>query len=168
VEDLFGALAGLRREADVRLLMVGATGEHEPAYRRLAELLGVDDAVRWTGYLPAPEAADVLAAVDLCVLPYRRNSLGRSALAAALELGVPTVLGGVPGGVAPLRPGEHIALVPPGDAVALETTLSRLLRDGHRRASLAAGARRASRLFAWPRIAATALGVYRQAVTYRR
>jgi len=161
VEDLFRAVATLRRDRDVRLVMVGSAGEREGDYRELAARLGIGEAVRWTGYLPAPEAADALASVDLCVLPYRRNSLGRSALAAALELGLPTVLGGTPAAAAPLRAGEHVALTPPGDVAALTATVARLLDDEPARTRLASGARRGARLFAWPRIAATAIGLYR-------
>jgi glycosyltransferase involved in cell wall biosynthesis len=167
VEDLFTALAGLRRGRDVRLLMLGESGEHGPAYRRLAADLGVGDAVCWTGYLPAPEAAAALDSVDLCVLPYRRNSLGRSALAAALELGVPTVLAGEPDAVEPLLPGRHVALVARGDSTGLESTLAALLDDEARRDELRAGAERAAPMFAWPRIAAIALGLYEQALRRR-
>ena len=168
IEDLFEALARLRRERDVRLVMVGSAGDEQYApYREIAARLGVGDALVWTGYLPDREAAAVLAAADLCVLPYRRNSLGRSALAAALDVGVPTVLGGTPAGVAPLRPGDHVALVPPDDPATLARTIGNLLDDEDRRRQLAAGARRASRLFAWPRTAACALGLYREVLRQR-
>ncbi len=163
VEDLFRALALLRRHRDVRLAMIGATGHRDEGYRALAHELGIGDAVVWTGYLSAPDAADVLAAVDLCVLPYRRNSLGRSALAAALDVGAPTVVGGTQEGIAPLRAGRHVELVRPGDPATLALSLGGLLDDERRRAELARGARSASRLFAWPRIAASALGLYRDA-----
>ena len=168
IEDLFDALARLRRKRDVRLVMVGSAGDQQYApYRRLAEELGVADALVWTGYLSEREAAATLAAVDLCVLPYRRNSLGRSALAAAVDVGVPTVLGGTPDGVTPLRPGEHVAVVPPDDPDTLARTLGELLDDDERRARLAAGARRASRLFAWPRNAACALSLYHEVLGTR-
>ena len=168
IEDLFEALARLHGERDVRLVMVGSAGDAQYApYRRIAERLGVADALVWTGYLPERDAAATLAAVDLCVLPYRRNSLGRSALAAALDVGVPTVLGGTPEGVRPLRPGEHVALVPPDDPETLARTIAELLDDDERRASLAAGARRAGRIFAWPRNAACALGLYHEVLRTR-
>jgi glycosyltransferase involved in cell wall biosynthesis len=94
------------------------------------------------------------------VLPYRRNSIGRSALAAALELGVPTVLAGTAETIAPLVPGEHVAAIPPRDPQALAATIGRLLFEPGQLERLAAGARRAAPFFSWPRIAATALDVY--------
>jgi glycosyltransferase involved in cell wall biosynthesis len=163
VEDLFQTLALLRRRRDVRLAMIGATGEHGGRYRGLARELGIESAVVWTGYLPAADAADMLAAVDLCVLPYRRNSLGRSALAAALAVGAPTILGGSPARIAPLRTGKHVELVPPGDVERLAALVGELLDDPGRRSRLSTGARSGSRLFAWPRIAMSALALYREA-----
>jgi len=179
LDDLFEALALARRSTDVRLVMVGSAAREERyaadpdahrEYLRLRALpgaLGVEDAVEWTGYLPDSEVAALLRACDLCVLPYRRNSLGRSALAAALDLGVPTVLAGTPRGVAPLRPGRHVALVPAARPEELAATVADLLSRPHELELLAAGARRAARFFDWPRIAATALGLYRQVLEVR-
>jgi glycosyltransferase involved in cell wall biosynthesis len=177
VEDLFIALAGARAQRDVRLLMIGSAGRPEryraggaatwAEFRRLQALpkeLGVEDAVVWTDYLPEDGVATMLAAADCCVLPYRRNSVGRSALAAALELGLPTVLGGSPEAVAPLKPGRHVLVVPPGRPVELAAAFTRLVDDGEERARLAEGARQAARLFAWPRIAAAARGAYVRAL----
>jgi glycogen(starch) synthase len=169
VEDLFASLALIRRSQDVRLLMIGAAGTAEHArYRDIPERLGIADSVVWTGYLEPEEAADALAAVDLCVLPYRRNSVGRSALAAALCLGVPTVLGGSEADVAPLVPDRHVALAPRGDAHALAAVIERLLRDDAARAQLESGAAEAAMLFAWPAIAERAEGIYRSALGARR
>lgn len=175
VEDLFEALVLLRRERDVRLLMIGSAGRPEryaeprsAEYLRsalaLPDRLGVADAVVWTDYLSDADAARHLRAADLCVLPYRRNSLGRSALAAALEYGVPTVLGGTAALVAPLRPGIHAEIVEPGRPDSLARTISGLLDDPTRCQQLAAGALSAASMFSWPRIAAAAEGIYREAL----
>lgn len=166
IEDLLEALARVRRDGiPARLVMLGgADSARYERYRELCDRLGLEDAVAWTPYLEAQRAAEVLASVDLCVLPYRRNSLGRSALVAALQLGVPTLLAGTPRGVAPLVPGQDVELVPPGDTGRLAGEIARLLGDQERRDRLAAGARKASAHFAWPRIAETALGVYREAL----
>lgn len=161
VEELFAALALLRRRRDVRLLMIGAGASYD-AYRRLPRELGIDQAVAWTGYLEPADAADAIAAVDLLVLPYRRNSVGRSALAAALSLGVPTVLGGAPADVEPLVPGRDVAIAPRRDAAALAAAVDELLDDPAARAALAAGARAAAPAFGWPSIAERAEGLYRR------
>ena len=166
VEDLLEALAQMRRNGSgARLVMIGAADSARyELYLAQAERLGLHDAVRWTPWLGPGEAAEVLASVDLCVLPYRRNSLGRSALAAALTLGVPTVLAGTPERVEPLQGGRDIELVAPGDPTGLAHTLERLLADEDARMTLSKGARVAARHFAWPRIAEAALGIYGEAI----
>jgi glycosyltransferase involved in cell wall biosynthesis len=176
IEDLFAALKTLRQTRDVRVVMVGSAGRAErygqttrsdEALRRYLELpsqLGIGDAVSWTDYLPDAEVVDQLLAADCIVLPYRRNSIGRSALATALALGRPTVLAGMPETIKPLRPGVHVELVPPADPSALAATLARLLDDPQQLDRLAQGAGRAAELFTWPRISAAAMDSYRKAV----
>lgn len=175
-EELFEALALLRRTRDVRLLMVGSAGRPEryaepssAAYLRstlaMPDRLGIGDAVIWTDYLSDVDAARHLRAADLCVLPYRRNSLGRSALAAALEYGVPTVLAGSADRIAPLTPGVNVASVEPRSATALARTIGELLDDPVRRDELASGALDAAPLFSWANIAARAEDIYREALS---
>ena len=175
VDTLFEAVALLGRP-DVRVVMIGSAGRPERYAADAAALaeferlrlqparLGIADAVEWTEFLPDDDVASALARLDLCVLPYRRNSLGRSGLAAAFEVGVPVVLGGHAKSIAPLRGGEHVALVPPDQPDVLARTIARLLDDDGERAQLAEGARRASRFFAWPSIAERALAIYREAL----
>jgi polysaccharide biosynthesis protein PslF len=172
IEELMHALAAIRPQTDARLVMIGSAGRPQryaeqassmaayERYVRLPERLGVADAVTWTEYLPDAEAAALLGSADLCVLPYRRNSLGRSALASALDLEVPVVLAGSAHGIEPLRADTHVARVPPGDAESLASTVLDLLQDDARRERLRAGAREAARFFAWPRIAQLALDMY--------
>jgi glycosyltransferase involved in cell wall biosynthesis len=172
VEDLFAALRLLRRKHDARLLMIGSAGRPEryqaypesAAYfehiRSLPRVLGVEDAVHWTTHLSDDGVIRAFHAIDVCVLPYRRNSIGRSALATALETGTPTVLAGTPAGIAPLRPGEHVALVPRRDPPALAATLARLVEDRGERERLQLGAAAASQLFSWDHVAERALSIY--------
>jgi glycosyltransferase involved in cell wall biosynthesis len=172
VEDLFAALAILRRTHDARLLMIGSAGRPEryAAYaqsagyfnrvRALPAEHGLEEAVLWTGYLPDDQVLNAFAALDLCVLPYRRNSIGRSALATALATGSATVLAGAPADVTPLRAGEHVALVPRADPSVLAATLARLIESPAERERLARGAAAASGHFSWEHIAERAGRIY--------
>jgi glycosyltransferase involved in cell wall biosynthesis len=176
LEDLFEALRIARETLDARLVMIGSSGRPErysdhpssrEAFRRYTELperLGVDAAVTWTPYLPDADVAALLGAVDVCALPFRANSIGRSGLAAALTLGVPVVLGGTPSTIAPLRDGRHVALVPPSDPERLAETLLDVLSNDEFRAQLRHGATAAAPWFEWRRIALTALSIYRTAL----
>jgi glycosyltransferase involved in cell wall biosynthesis len=179
VEDLFESLALARRAHDVRLVMIGSAGrperyELEPAsaaYLRATlerpAKLGIEDAVRWTEYLPDEEVLRHLGAIDVCVLPYRRNSIGRSALAAALATATPTVLAGTPAGIAPLRAGKDVVLVPPHNPAALAAAVLALADDVLERARLSAAARDAAGLFSWNAIAERAIAIYERATRPR-
>jgi glycosyltransferase involved in cell wall biosynthesis len=171
VDTLFDAVARLGRR-DVRVRMLGSAGRPErygddPEFARLLALperLGIAEQVEWTDFLADDEVAQALADLDVCVLPYRRNSLGRSALAAAFQSGTPVVLGGRAVLVDPLQPGKHVALAAPDDGGALAQVIGRILDDPAERGRLAGGARRAARFFEWPRIAQHALEMYREAL----
>ncbi len=153
--------------------MLGSAGrperyEGDAEFRRLLALpsaLGIAGQVEWTGYLSDAEVPQRLADLDLCVLPYRRNSLGRSALAAALAASTPVVLAGRTDRIAPLIAGRNVALVAPDDAPGLAAELGRLIDDPDERRRLAEGARTAAPLFSWPRIARDALGLYEEALS---
>jgi glycosyltransferase involved in cell wall biosynthesis len=164
MEDLLDALVEIRRTYDATLVIVGGASRDD-GYRNEVARRGLADAVIWTGFLTEQDAADAISATDLCVLPYRRNSIGRSALAAALTLGVPTVLGGVASRVAPLVPGTSVALTPPGNAQRLAETVCELLADPARRTALADGARAAATSFGWEHIASLGIDVYRSALS---
>jgi glycosyltransferase involved in cell wall biosynthesis len=175
VEDLFEAVATLRTHHDVRLVMIGSAGRPEryeaeaasgaylTAMLELPHRLGIADAVRWTDYLADADVVGYLRGIDVCVLPYRRNHIGRSALAAALEAGAPTVLAGSAASVAPLVPGRDVALVPPRSPDVLARTIENILRDEHLRDQLVAGAVGGARNFSWPLIGERAESIYRRA-----
>ncbi|CAM5598639.1 glycosyltransferase family 4 protein [Streptomyces avidinii] len=91
------------------------------------------------------DAAQLLAAADLAVLPSRweaRALLAQEALRAGVPL-VATTVGGVPELV-----GEGAVLVPPGEAGALASAVTGLLADPDRRAALAAAGR--AQAATWP------------------
>lgn len=104
-----------------------------------------------------------LGAIDVCVLPYRRNSIGRSALVATLDAATPTVLAGTPEGIEPVRAGEHVVLVPPREPVALAAAVLALAGDEDERARLSTAAREVAPLFSWDAIAERAIAVYGRA-----
>nr|MDT0522064.1 glycosyltransferase family 4 protein [Streptomyces sp. DSM 41633] len=112
------------------------------------------------------DAAQLLAAADLAVLPSRREA--RALLAQeALRVGVPlvaTAVGGVPELV-----GEGAVMVPPGDAAALASAVTGLLADPERRAALAAAGR--VQAATWPSeddTVAQVLSVYDELMERRR
>lgn len=109
----------------VRLLMVG-DGPERTSLERHAARLGVGEAVRFTGH--REDVADLLAAMEIFVLPSLGEHFGRVLLEAmALKLPVvATAAGGVPEVVVDNLTG---LLVPPADAAALANAIATLLAD---------------------------------------
>ncbi len=106
ISDLLRALALLRERASsnvagaYRLMMVGGgLGSSDPTNRAtaaqldtLAQSLGVDDLLLWTGFLTPGEVSAALLSADMAVLPYADGaSFRRGSLMAVLEHALPVI-----------------------------------------------------------------------------
>lgn len=173
VRYLLDALPTLRTiRPGLRLVIAGGfTSQALPegearAFRRELEALavrrGVEGAVTFTGYLPAPEVSALLAAADGAVLPFTAGvSVKSGALLAALAHGVPTAVT-VPDEPDPrLRDGENVAAIPiRRDAAAIAFAVRRLLVDPALRARLAAGGRALAAGHTWPAVVRAHVDLY--------
>lgn len=159
-----GARRRVRRELGIAPdeLLVGAVGRFV-AEKGVAEMAVCADRLRgrarfvWVGPDDGePElAADgslrrigartdmpaIYAALDVFVLPSHREGFSRSAMEAAAS-GVAMVLTDIRGCREIGAEGEHLLLVPPGDADALTAAVQRLLDDDTLRRRLGVAARR--------------------------
>jgi glycosyltransferase involved in cell wall biosynthesis len=153
-----------------RLLFIGGqTGASDPtnvAYlariQALVTSLGLEDAVRWTGYLPSEEVSASFDAADLCILPFRDGvSFLHGTLHAALAHGVPVLTTEPRVSLPELSPGENIYLVPRRDPAALADAIRYLAARPDLLRTLGAGARALSAQFRWDTIAAQTLRLYR-------
>jgi glycosyltransferase involved in cell wall biosynthesis len=123
------ALTGSGR--DLTLTLAG--GGEVDAFRARAEGLGIGKRCRFTGWIPATDAAKLWAETDLFVLPSHHEGLPMAILE-ALSQSVPVVA--TPVGSIPevLTDGTDCRLMPPGDTAALTRTLASLQDDpGERR-----------------------------------
>jgi glycosyltransferase involved in cell wall biosynthesis len=136
---LFEALPDIVRRLGqpVRLLVAGA-GRFEAAYRETVRSLGLKDMVSFLGF--RRDAADLMAAADLLVLPSLAEAFGL-VLTEAIYLGTPVVatrVGGIPEIVEDGRDG---VLVPPADSRALALAITNLLADPARRKAMSGAGR---------------------------
>ncbi len=160
---LLRAFERVHRELpDTVLLLAGGrqlgSAIYERDLRALADLIGVDGAVRWLGV--RGDVRRLLAACDVVALASDWEGFGLAlleAMAAARPV-VATAVGGVPEVVGDDEGG---VLVPAGDASAFADALVRLLGDdANRRRMGAAAARRARKTFTLDCMRAATHAVY--------
>ena len=116
----------LRVQPDARFLIVGDGVGFDDVRRRVKEL-GLDERVIMTGF--RRDIPDVMAALDVLVLPSIKSEAMSQVIPQALAVGTPVIGTSVGGTPELVRDGETGRLVPPADAAALARGILDLLRD---------------------------------------
>jgi glycogen(starch) synthase len=153
------AAVGLIKDPSARVLLVG-DGPKRKALEREAERLGVDDRLRFVGFIAHDRLPAVLAHADLLVLPSLYEELG-TVLLEAMQAGLPIVAsktGGIPDVI---EDGVNGLLVPPGDPEALARAIDRILSDRDLARRLSEGAHQRGKDYDWEVLAEQVLAVYR-------
>lgn len=134
---LLRAIANVRRERDVRLIILGE-GAERASLTALADELGITDDVKLPGFVDNPFS--YMARASLYVLSSVREGLP-GALIQAMACGTPVVATDCPSGPAEvLERGQYGELVPMRDPTALAAAIVRSLDAEHDRARLIARA----------------------------
>jgi glycosyltransferase involved in cell wall biosynthesis len=123
----------LRDVRDARFLIVGDGVGFEDVRRHVHEM-GLEASVIMTGF--RRDIPEVLAALDVLVLPSIRSEAISQVLLQALAVGTPVVATAVGGSPEIIRDDETGRLVPPADAAALAGAILALLRDPARARAL--------------------------------
>ena len=124
----------LAERSDARFLIVGDGIGFEDVRRRVKEM-GLEPRVLMTGF--RRDVPEVMAALDVLVLPSTRSEAMSQVIPQALAVGTPVVGTAVGGTPELIRDGETGRLVPPADAPALAAAILDLLRDPERARALA-------------------------------
>jgi glycosyltransferase involved in cell wall biosynthesis len=166
LEDLLAAVAKLRTERDVELVVVGTPKPDGPAARAVAKL-GLGAAVRFVSGLSDVDLAGQFREAEVAVVPSRFEGFSLPAVE-AMACGTPlvaTTAGALPEVVGP---DGHAALhVPPSDPEALAAAIGRLLDDPPLRARLGVNGReRALANYTWRRTAMSTVDWYRAAMEW--
>jgi len=106
---------------------------------RLAGQLGVEDSMRWVGYVPYEEMPLFLRGADLIVSVPSSDSSPRSVFE-SMACGTPTLLSHLPWTDHFIEDGVNAVLVPVKNSGALATQVVRLLQDKDERKRIAEGA----------------------------
>jgi glycosyltransferase involved in cell wall biosynthesis len=165
---LLEALARLRTtRPQLKLLVIGQPG-HETGTRERVQALGLEDAVTFTGRVPAEDIAKAYAESTLAVVPSLYEGFGFPA-GEAMACEVPVVSSR--GGALPEVVGEHGVcgtLVEPQRPDELAHAIAELLDQPERCRDMGrAGRERVLELFTWRRAAERTVEVYREAIAER-
>jgi len=135
-------------------------GPFEPALRKLARALGIENRLTFAGYVEEG-LENLYAAMDLFVFPAAGSDHAHRAIAEASACGVPTVAADLPGVRDLVEPGVTGEIVPAGDAPATAVAVAAWARDSERRTIAGrAAVSRASRLWTPKLLADGALELY--------
>jgi len=173
VDTLLHALRLLANDrqlaAGPRLLFVGGqTGASDPTnvrylarIRALIAELGLEDRVRWTGYVDASEVSACFQAADMCALPFHDGvSFLHGTFHAALAHGLPVITTQPWVDLPELVNGRNVILIPAEDPQALAEAIARLAAQPDLCRAVGKGALSLSQHFTWDKIASDTLELY--------
>ena len=165
LENLLDAVELLRRKRpDVALVLIGGgdripdeRNDYERGIMQRAQAVAAID----TGPLSEQQVSDYMLAMDACALPFKVNPLGRSSLALALTLGVPTVVSRPPRDAELLQGSVLLDSLEPA---AIADAIAGLLDDAEAQRAAAAAAQAASKHWSWDAIADDYVAIYDELV----
>ncbi len=165
IDTLMEAVA--RLGSGVELWLIG-DGPFRAALEALGRELGIDARIRWIPPVPSERMPEILAQVDVLVLPSRttpvwKEQFGR-VLIEAMACKVPVV--GSDSGAIPEVVGDAGLIFPEGDAIALADCLRQLMASSVLCSELAErGYARVQELYTQERVAAQTAACYRKLVS---
>ena len=163
---LIRAYARLRSEGiDSPLVIAG-----QPAWRyegdfELVRRLGLDEHVRFLGYVPDEEMPALYSGATLLAFPSLYEGFGLPVLE-AMACGTPVVTANVSGSAEVA--GDAAVLVDPKDTEALAEALGRVLSDEALRAGLRSRGLERAQQFSWQRAARQTIAVYEVVAAAKR
>jgi phosphatidylinositol alpha-mannosyltransferase len=161
-EHLRSAYVSLARERPGLRLLVAGPGEREELLEDVpADLHG---RVVYLGKVTEADKARMLRSVDVYVAPNTGGESFGMILTEAMAAGTPIVASDLDAFRRVLDGGRAGALVPVGDAEALQRCVGQLLDTPEQRAALAEHAREVVTAFDWPVVAGHVLEVYATAI----
>ncbi|GAC1567955.1 MAG: glycosyltransferase family 1 protein [Vulcanimicrobiaceae bacterium] len=146
-ETLLHAFARLRSERPaLRLIVAGIRGAHTATLEELCKKLGLERALRFTGWIPRGELLDLFRDASAFVFASKYEGFGIPVLE-AMTAGVPLACSDI----AVLREiaGEAALYFDPDDASSIAEALARLLDDENERMRLIDAGLQRARAFDW-------------------
>ncbi|WP_446221601.1 glycosyltransferase family 4 protein [Nocardia sp. IBHARD005] len=144
---LIVAMTEIRERVDGAVLVIAGGGPYEPRLRALAEALGVQDSVVFTGRVPSGELAAHHTIADVFAMPCRTRGAGLDVeglgivFLEASATGVPVVAGDSGGAPETVREGETGIVVRGRSVPQISDAIVELLTDRDKAAEMGAAGR---------------------------
>jgi glycosyltransferase involved in cell wall biosynthesis len=126
--DLAEAFAHVVKEVDCELVIAGE-GVEADKLERTIEALGLEDRIRFPGYISGAGLREEYANATVFVLPTRWKEGFPTVIAEAMDAGLPIITTAIRGTADHLVDGENALFVEPGDVGSLATAITSVLRD---------------------------------------
>ena len=150
---LLNAFQNLSKEMDDVTLVMAGSGEMLPFLRAQAKFLGIEDRVRFLGYVEDSLLPGLFGMADVFVLPSTTAEAFGIVILEAMAAGVPVVATDVGGIPEIIMNSESGLLVPPGNELELRNAIRRVLKDRELAVELGSNGRRAvEERYSWNRV----------------
>jgi glycosyltransferase involved in cell wall biosynthesis len=146
---------------DLQLVLPGSPNAYEQELRTMARELGVEDRVRFPGWISDTDLEDLYRAASCFVLPSFQEGFGLPVLE-AMARGLPVACSDIPA-LTELA-GDAAALFDPRDTGSIARAILRVTRDEEFARVLVERGRERCRMFTWARTAEATLASYRRAL----
>lgn len=150
---LLNAFQNLSKEMDDVTLVMAGSGEMLPFLRAQAKFLGIDDRVRFLGYVDDSLLPRLFGMADVFVLPSTTAEAFGIVILEAMAAGVPVVATDVGGIPEIIMNSESGLLVPPGNELELRNAIQKLLLDEELAKRFGSNGRRAvEERYSWKKV----------------
>ncbi len=155
------ALAQKRVAFPLRLIVCGPADDRYPEAQKMAQKLGIADAVRFTGFVSDEELADLYRTSDLLTHPSRYEGFGLQ-LVEAMRSGLPVCC--TDGGSQPEIAGDAACIVKAGDSLSMAGAIAEVLSSADTMQQMKLSGLAHAALFDWEICAMKTVAIYRSLV----
>jgi glycosyltransferase involved in cell wall biosynthesis len=148
-------------EEPAQLVLPGSPNAYEQELRALAQELGLEDRVRFPGWISDQDLEDLYSVATCFVLPTLQEGFGLPVLE-AMSRDVPVACSDIP--VLREVAGDAALMFDPHDPTSIANAIGRLTRDRELAHELVQHGRERCRLFTWDHTAQATLASYRRAL----
>jgi glycosyltransferase involved in cell wall biosynthesis len=149
---LLRAMPYVRQEIPDAELIVAGSGNYAPKLHQLVRELGLNDCVKFTGFITVEQEVDVYRRAKVVVNPSAKEGWGLTVIESN-ACGTPVVAAAVPGLTDSVLHGETGFLYPHSDLKAMARHIVRLLRDEQLRKKLGSRCLEWAKEFTWQKAA---------------